>query len=62
MMSSSVSFVVFAFLQLLRILKLAMRLRTGVDFFQLRRGHLLSGMEESESDGLDGDELMLWLV
>ena len=62
MMSSSVSFVVFAFLQLLRILKLAMHLRTGMDFFQLRRGRLLIGMEESESDGLDGDELMLWLV
>jgi len=33
-----------------------------VDFFQLRQGRLLSGMEESESDGLDGDKLMLLLV
>jgi len=62
MMSSSVSFVVFAFLQLLRTLKLVMRLRTGIDFFQARRRRLLRGVDESESDGLDGEKLALSLV
>ena len=39
-----------------------MCLRAGMDFFQLRRGRFLSGVEESESDGLDGEKSVLLLA